>query len=123
MRCTGFSVFIDESTQSLDICRPDGLRMCKQFQVLLHILKHGRLIKGKLQLVAIQQMKNDANYLPPGFKNGWRKELLGKNLLALMGNRDVFDITIKKNKFILSVSKRSRLSLSLAKIFKKGQKE
>ena len=77
------------------------------------------IISGK----ELQQMKNDANYLPPGFKNGWRKELLGKNLLALMGNRDVFDITIKKNKFILSVSKRSRLSLSLAKIFKKEKKE
>jgi len=77
------------------------------------------IISGK----ELQMMKNDANYLPPGFKSGWRKELLGKNLLALMGNRDVFDITIKKNKFILSVSKRPRLSLSLAKIFKKGKKE
>lgn len=77
------------------------------------------IISGK----ELQMMKNDANYLPPGFKNGWRKELLGKNLLALMGNRDVFDITIKKNKFILSVSKKPRLSLSLAKIFKKGKKE
>lgn len=65
------------------------------------------IISGK----ELQQMKTDANYLPPGFKDGWRKELLGKNLLALMGNRDVFDITIKKNRFILSVSKRSRFSL------------
>lgn len=75
------------------------------------------IISGK----ELQLMKNDANYLPPGFRDGWRKELLGKNLLSLMGNRDVFDIRIKKNKFILTVSKSPRLSLS--KIFGKNKEE
>jgi ribonuclease D len=51
----------------------------------------------------LHRMKTDNNYLPAVLTHGWRKELLGKELLKLLENRKDFDITIKKDKFSLTV--------------------
>ncbi len=97
-----------EETSSRSALLMDMLHQLIKYRGQQNGVSSKLIISGK----ELQQMKSDVNYLPPGFKDGWRKELLGKNLLALMQNRDVFDITIKKKKFILSVRKRSRFSLS-----------
>ncbi len=57
------------------------------------------------------RMKTDENYCPPVLTHGWRKELLGKELLKLLENRKDFDITIKKDKFSLTVGRKNRFSI------------
>lgn len=65
----------------------------------------------------LQLMRTDPGYIPPGFKEGWRRKLLGKDLLKLLEKREDFDITIKKNKFTLRV--KSQGAFSWQKFFNK----
>lgn len=95
----------------------DMLHQLIKFKGHQHGVSAKLIISGK----ELQQMKNDADYLPPGFKKGWRKELLGKNLLQLMENRNNFEIIIKKNKFILSMHKKRRFSLKT--LFRKNKEK
>ncbi|HLP46804.1 MAG TPA: hypothetical protein VK469_12685 [Candidatus Kapabacteria bacterium] len=69
-------------------------------------LKRGVSPKLIVSSKELQVMRTDSKYIPQGFKDGWRKKMLGKELLKLLENRDDFYITIKKNKFILRVKPR-----------------
>ncbi len=65
MRDADVSIFVHEGPEGLEIGRSDGLGICKEAQVLLHILKQGRLRKGKLQFLPVQKVKDD-DLTPPG---------------------------------------------------------
>ncbi len=66
-------------------------------------LKRGVSPKLVISSKELQLMRTDQQYTPPVFKEGWRKKLLGKELLKLIENRDDFYISIKKNKFTLRI--------------------
>ncbi len=59
----------------------------------------------------LHRMKTDKNYLPTALTQGWRKELLGKDLLKLLENRKNFDVTIKKDKFTFIAGRKNRFSI------------
>jgi len=69
-------------------------------------LKRGVSPKLVISGKELQLMRTDSLYMPPAFKEGWRKKLLGKELLKLLENREDFYITIKKNKFTLRMKSR-----------------
>lgn len=72
-------------------------------------LKRGVSPKLVISGKELQMMRTDQQYIPPGFKEGWRKKLLGKDLLKLLENREDFTITIKKNKFTLRMKSKGTL--------------
>ena len=65
MRDADLSIFVYEGPEGVEIGRSDGLRICKEAQVLLHILKQRGLLKGKLQFLSVQNVKDD-DLTPPG---------------------------------------------------------
>jgi ribonuclease D len=79
---------------------------------MLHqLIKYKGLKRGvspKLVITGkeLQLMRTDRQYMPTALKEGWRKKLLGKELLRLLENREDFYITIKKNKFTLRMKSR-----------------
>lgn len=66
-------------------------------------LKRGVSPKLIISSKELQLMRTDSDYIPMKFKQGWRKKLLGRQLLKLLENRKDFSITIRKNKFTLRV--------------------
>ncbi len=65
----------------------------------------------------LHRMKTDENYFPPVLTHGWRRELLGKDLLKLLENRKDYDVSIKKDKFTLTV--KPKRSMFLKNLFSK----
>jgi hypothetical protein len=80
-------------------------------------LKRGVSPKLIISSKELQLMRTDSEYIPQGFKEGWRKKILGKELLKLLENREDFYITIKKNKFTLRM--KSKGVISWRKFFNK----
>ncbi len=78
-----------------------------KYKGLTHKVSPKIIIPGK----ELQRMKADRNYFPTSLSQGWRQELLGKDFGKLLAKRDVFDISIKKNRFILTLKKSNRFSL------------
>ncbi|MCU0289069.1 MAG: hypothetical protein MUF15_22080 [Acidobacteria bacterium] len=73
-------------------------------------LKRGVSPKLVASSKELQLMRTNTRYIPQDFKEGWRKKLLGKDLLQLLENRDDFHITIKKNKFTLRLKPKAIIS-------------
>ncbi len=93
----------------------DMLYQLIKFQGVKHRVSPKLIIPGK----ELSRMKAELNYIPPSFQDGWRRELLGKDLLSLLENRGEFKVSVKKNKFTLTVKK----SPSLFSWFKRFRKE
>lgn len=68
----------------------------------------------------LTRIKNERDYFPPRFLEGWRRELLGEDLIRLMKNRGEFDITIKDYKFVLKMAHAPGRFSFFKKLFKKG---
>lgn len=83
-------------------------RMSILIDMLHQLMKHKGLkhrVSPKLIISSkeLNRMKSNPQYIPASLLNGWRRELLGKDLIKLLENRADFDISIKKNKFILKM--------------------
>jgi ribonuclease D len=76
----------------------DMLHQLVKYKGFLHRVSPNLILPSK----ELHRMKTDKDYLPTALTQGWRKELLGKDLLKLLENRKNFDITIKKDKFTLT---------------------
>jgi len=77
----------------------DMLHQLVKYKGFLHRVSPKLILSSK----ELHRMKTDKNYLPTALTHGWRKELLGKDLLKLLGSRKNFDIAIKKDKFTVTV--------------------
>jgi ribonuclease D len=87
-------------------------RMGILIDILHQLMKHRGLehrVSPKLIISSkeLHRMKTNPDYIPRALTDGWRKELLGEDLIKLLGNRGEFDIDIKKNKFILKMEPNS----------------
>jgi ribonuclease D len=58
----------------------------------------------------MNKMKADRYYYPPGLNGGWRRELLGPDLLQWLKKRNPIDITVENNTCILKMQKRNGFS-------------
>lgn len=83
-------------------------RMAILVDMMHQVVKHKALsnkVSPKLIISSkeLNLMKTSKNYMPPLLQKGWRKELLGPELLALLANRGEYEIEVKPKRFMVSV--------------------
>lgn len=54
----------------------------------------------------LNQMKLEPNYFPDYFEEGWRRELLGDDLLSWLKNRSPLSVEMVKNQWVISEKKK-----------------
>ncbi len=98
---------LDQATETASVSSRNGILMDMLHQLVKYRgIQQGVSSKLILPGKELQKMKSNMKYMPPDLKQGWRKQVLGKDLIKLLENRKDFNISIKKNKFTLSMGRK-----------------
>jgi ribonuclease D len=98
---------LDQASETPGISSRNGVLM----DMLHQLVKYRGMQQGVSSKLIIpgkemQKMKANMKYIPPDLKKGWRKQVIGKQLLKLLETRKDFYVSIKKNKFTLYMGRK-----------------